>query len=129
MPNQLAIGVLRSRRDARLKELAKTGPLLQGSMTQNHLTCGNPNCRCARGERHTAYQVTRKVNGKTKTLYIPKDLVEDVQVWIEEHRRVKELLKEISELNEQIIRGHVKSKRARARNQAAAERERGTASN
>lgn len=120
MSKTVSIGVLQRRREARIKELAAAGPLLQGSMTQIHLTCGNPNCRCARGEKHTAYQVTRKVRGKTKTLSIPADLVEDARAWVEEHRRVKRLLKEISELSEQIVRLHVKTKRARARNRAAA---------
>jgi len=127
MSKTVSIGVLQSRREARIKELAGTGPLLQGSMTQIHLTCGNPNCRCARGEKHTAYQVTRKVRGKTKTLYIPADLVEDVQAWVGEHRRVKRLLKEISLLSEQIVRRHVKTKRASRRNRAAADNAKGTA--
>lgn len=126
MSKTVSIGVLQSRREARIKELAGTGPLLQGSMTQIHLTCGNPNCRCARGEKHTAYQVTRKVRGKTKTLYIPADLVEDARAWVEEHRRVKRLLKEISELSEQMVRLHVKTKRASARNRAAAGGGKGT---
>lgn len=121
MREQLSIGVLRSRRDARMKELARVGPVLQGSLTQRSITCGNPNCRCASGDKHTAYQLTKKVRGTTKTLHVPVDLVEDVQAWVEEHRRVKALLKEISELNEQIVRCYVTTKRARKRNPEAAE--------
>ena len=122
MPKQkLSIGVLQSRRDARMKELASLGPMMQGSLCRIGVVCGNPNCRCARGDKHTAYQVTKKVRGTTKTLHIPVDLVEDVTAWIDEHRRAKRLLKEISELNEQIVRAYVPTKRARQRNRAAAD--------
>jgi hypothetical protein len=94
------------------------GPLLQGSLAQIGVTCGNPNCRCARGEKHRSHILTRKVNGRTRSLYIPVDLVEEVRAWAGEHRRVKKLLKEISELNEKIIRAHVGTRRAAKARQA-----------
>jgi DNA-dependent RNA polymerase auxiliary subunit epsilon len=120
MSPRLSIGVLKARRDARIRELASVGPLLQGSLAQIGVTCGNPNCRCARGEKHRSHILTKKVRGKTKSLYVPVDLVEDAREWVEEHRRVKKLLKEISELNEKIIRAHVGTKRSRAKRSAKA---------
>lgn len=122
MSAKLSVGVLEARRDAKLKELAKAGPLIQGSLARIGVTCGNPNCKCARGEKHTSHILTRKLRGKTKSLYVPVDMVEAVQQWVDEHKRVKRLLKEISELNEKIIRAHVPSRRAKARNRAAAEK-------
>jgi len=122
---KLSIGVLETRRNARIKQLASVGPVLQGSFCQIKVTCGNPNCRCARGEKHISHQVTKKVRNKTKGLYIPVDMVEDVRTWTQEHRRVKKLLKEISDLNEQIVRAHVSTKRARKANQDAAEQHHG----
>jgi hypothetical protein len=124
MTEQLSIGVLETRRNALIKQLASVGPVLQGSFCQTKVTCGNPNCRCARGEKHISRQVTKKVRNKTKGLYIPVDMVEDVQAWTGEYRRAKNLLKEISDLNEQIVRAHVSSKRARKANQDAAEQHR-----
>ncbi len=120
MSPKLSVGVLEARRDAKLKELAKAGPLIQGSLARIGVTCGNPACKCARGEKHTSHILTKKVRGKTKSLYVPVDLVETVQQWVEEHRRVKRLLKDVALLNEAIIRAHVPSRRAKARNRAAA---------
>lgn len=120
MPRKLSAAVLIRRREAKLKALAACGPSLQGSLCRIRVTCGKPNCRCASGDKHTAFQVTRKVRGTTKSLYIPGDLVEEVQAWVAEARRIKQLLKEISQLNEQLIRSHVQSQRARAKNQAGA---------
>lgn len=120
MPKQISIGVLEARRDARIKKLASVGPLIQGSLTTVNVTCGSPNCRCARGQKHQSHRVTSKVRGKTKTVYVPVDRLEETKAWIQEHKRVKKLLKEISDLNEQILRAHVKTKRARTRNVNAA---------
>ena len=123
MPQQLSINVLKSRRDAKLKGLANVGPLLQGSLGCIGVTCGNANCRCAQGNKHVSHILTKKVGGKTKSVYVPVEMVEEAQTWINEQRRVKKLMKEISDLNEQILKMHVKSKRARERNQAAVQRQ------
>mgnify|MGYP006299372277 FL=1 len=104
MSPKLSIGVLETRRDAKLRQLAEAGPMIQGSLTRIGVTCGNPNCKCARGEKHLSHILTKKVRGKSKSLYVPVDMVETVRKWVEEHKRVKRLLKEVSELNEKIIR-------------------------
>lgn len=121
MKQKLSIGVLEARRDAKLKELARTGPVVQGSLSRIGVKCGNPNCKCARGEKHVSHILTRKFSGKTVSVYVPMDMVETVRKWVNEHRRVKQLLREVSKLNEQIIRAHVPTRRAKARNRAAAE--------
>jgi len=117
---KLSIGVLQARRDARLKELAGVGPVLEGSLARIGVRCGNPNCRCARGQKHTAHILKRQVRGKTQSLYVPVDLVEEARHWVEEYRRARGVLREVSELNRAILRAHVGSKRAKARNRAAA---------
>jgi hypothetical protein len=119
---KLSIGVLQARRDARLKELAGIGPVLEGSLARIGVRCGNPNCRCARGEKHTAHILKRQVRGKTQSLYVPVDLVEEARRWVDEYRRARKLLSEVSELNRTILRAHVGTKRAKARNAAAASR-------
>ena len=122
MQQQLSIEVLRTRRDAKLKKLATVGPVLQGSFARIRVTCGKPNCRCARGQKHTSHILKRQVRGKTRSLYVQVDMVEEVGRWIDEHRRVQRLLGEISDLNRSILRAHVPSRRARAANRAVAEK-------
>ena len=48
-----------------LVALGTVGPLIMGSLAEVGVKCGNPRCRCARGERHTAYVLTSKARGKT----------------------------------------------------------------
>jgi hypothetical protein len=43
---------LRQRRDWVLRSLHIPRDLLRASFVESFVTCGKPNCRCARGERH-----------------------------------------------------------------------------
>jgi hypothetical protein len=45
---------------ARLKKLADFGPMIDGSLVVVRRRCGNPRCRCARGEKHPAHNLTRQ---------------------------------------------------------------------
>jgi len=103
---------LREKRADLLRHLSRTGPLIVGSLARVGVRCGNPNCRCARGERHTAYVLTGKSAGRTKTLHVPRDMVEEVGAWVEAHRRLKQQVRQIAALSEQIVRLHVKESRA-----------------
>jgi hypothetical protein len=58
------------------------------------------------------WQVTLKQAGKTKTVYVPLDLKEEVEASILEHRRLKRLLAEITQLQMALIRSH-KTEQAR----------------
>ena len=117
---QLSVGVLEARREAKLKQVRTAGPLMQGSLATIGVTCGNPRCRCARGEKHVSHILNSKVGGRSRSLYVPVDMVETVRQWVSEQRRVRKLLKEVSDLSERIVRAHVPSRRARARNRAVA---------
>lgn len=108
----ISINVLKTRRNAAIRRLADSKPFIEGSLTKIRVKCGNPNCCCAQGEKHISHVLTKKVCGKTKSLYVPVDLVEEVTKWVEEHRRIKRELKEISSLSEQIIRQHVSTRQA-----------------
>lgn len=120
MKEPWSIGVLERRRAAKLGRLAKAGPMLLGSLAAIRVTCGNPRCRCARGRKHRSHILNRKLRGRSRSLYIPMDLVEVVRQWIAEQRRVRRLVGEISVLGERIIRAHVQTRRAKRRNLAAA---------
>lgn len=100
--------------DARVKKLDATGPVLAASLVKIKKHCGRPGCHCQRGEKHVGNYVTYKEKGKTRTVYVPLDLLEEVKAWIAEHRRVKRLSQEISQLSIARIRGHVTARRRKA---------------
>lgn len=83
--------LLRRLRDARVKELTPRGPPLAASLG-----------RQAGGGVH----VTWKQKGKTRTVYVPKDLTDEVAASIREHQRLKRLLRQITQIQLELIRGH-----------------------
>lgn len=98
---------------SRLKQVAASKPLVAASLVAITKFCGNPVCRCYRGHKHRAHHLTYKVRGKSHTVYVPVDLTEEVRSWIEEYRRLKRLLREISHLTLALVRSHVLERRRR----------------
>jgi hypothetical protein len=106
--------LIRRQIDSRLKQLAPKQPVLAASLVQIQRQCGRPSCHCLRGGAlHVGFHLTCTVAGKSRAVYVPKDLLEDVRSWIEEHRRLKRLLREINQLTLALIRGHVQHRRRR----------------
>ncbi len=90
--------LIRRMRDARLKRLS-------------------PRCvplgACLGRQRGGGCHVTVKEDGRTRTVYVPKELTEEVQASIREHRRLKQLLREITRLELARIRLHRTQSRRR----------------
>lgn len=97
---------------SRLKQLAPARPFLAASLSLVHKRCGQPSCRCHHdGPRHTAHHLTLKDAGKTRTLYVPQDLLHEVQQWVAEYQRLKGLMAEISQLTLALVKSHVQERR------------------
>jgi hypothetical protein len=108
------IAWLTRRRDALLKQLGAVGPLVNGSVVLIARTCGNSSqCRCSRGHKHVSTYLTYAEQGKTRTLYVPVDLEKEVRQWSARHRQLKQLIRQLCELQRTIIRKHVQEQRRR----------------
>ena len=112
-PQTASTSLLRKRKTL-LKHLASVGPLVDGSLVTIHKTCGNPNCKCAKGEKHKGLYLTykgqRKEPGKaakTKTLYVPVALESEVRKWSQECAKARELIRQISEVQRELMRAYV----------------------
>lgn len=99
---------------ARTQALQPRGPALAASLVLIHRKCGRPGCHCQTGPGHPGHYLTCKEAGKTRTVYVPQDLLPQVQSWIAEHRRLKTLLREISQLALAQVQTHVRAARRRA---------------
>jgi hypothetical protein len=81
-----------------LKRLRGSGPFLAASLVVRNKRCGRPDCRCAKeGPIHPTANVTWKEQGRTRTLHVPRELIEEVAQWVEEWKTVRELVHKISE--------------------------------
>ena len=92
-------------RDCYRRELGELGVLIEGSL-----------CKVRRpGRKPPAWQLTFKQAGRTRTVYVPGDLAEEVQQWAREYKRLKQLVRKITRQNLAIIRRHVAARRAASR--------------
>jgi hypothetical protein len=104
------------RRDRLLKKLATVGPFVDASLVTIARTCGNPRCRCARGEKHRSRYLTCKVKPddegrpKTQTIYVPVALQAQAVSWVKEYKRLKGLLRDIGAAQKMIVRCYVKER-------------------
>ncbi|MGO8956485.1 MAG: DUF6788 family protein [Streptosporangiaceae bacterium] len=83
-------------------QLAAIGFVLPGTLTERHVRCGKPNCRCHADPPvlHGPYhQWTRKVAGKTVTRLLSDDQLADYQDWFDNQRRLRALLAELEALS------------------------------
>lgn len=61
-----------------VKVLPKTTDEIEnGGIYVQHIRCGKSNCKCARGETHTAFYFFTRRNGKSVKYYVRKASVED----------------------------------------------------
>lgn len=94
-------------RDALLKEMVNLGDMRRGTLQVRYLPCGKKGCHCTRSgsKGHgPKYSLTYKVEGKTKTEYIPASQVEMVEKQIANHQRFIALNRELMEIHEKICR-------------------------
>ena len=65
---------------------------------ERYVTCGNPACKCARGERHGPlwYLTVTLGRGRTTGGIVPPENVDQVRGWIENYHKVKEHLERIA---------------------------------
>ena len=104
--SKLSILALRNRREGLTKLLPPLGEVLRGSLMERYLTCGNPDCKCARGERHGPvwYLSVTLDQAHRSGCTVPSDQVEQVRRWIENYHQVKANLEKISDINRELMR-------------------------
>ena len=108
---------LRERRQGLARQLPAVTQILRGSLVERYVTCGNPSCKCARGERHGPvwYLTVTLGPGRTTGGVIPADKVDQVRGWIENYQAVKDRLEKISEINRELLRREQQRRRKRGK--------------
>ena len=79
-----------------LARMRALGPMVHGSLVEAKRTCGKRGCRCAKGEPHTAFYLSRRVEGKTRLEHVSRGDVKTVRQWCKNHARLRELVEELT---------------------------------
>ena len=97
---------LRQRQKAILRRLPPLQAILRGSLVERYKRCGKPGCKCANGPGHgPKYYLTVSYPKRRPEMdYVPADLQEKVKEYLENYRKVKGILEELSEINREILR-------------------------
>ena len=108
---------LRQRKQGLAKRFPSVTEILRGSLVERYVTCGNPRCKCARGERHGPvwYLTVTLGQGRTTGGIIPAEKVAEVRGWIESYHKVKDHLEMISDINRELLRRERARQRQRGR--------------
>jgi len=104
--SRLSLLALRKRREGLSKLVPPLSEVLRGSLMERYLTCGNPECKCARGERHGPvwYLSVTLDQSQRSGSTVPADQVEQVRRWIGNYHQVKEQMEKISDINRELLR-------------------------
>ena len=92
-----------------LRKIAHVGPFLEGALCQFQ----RPGCA------QPGWHLTFKQQGRTRTVYVPMDLVSDVKSWTRTYQHLKKLIREVTRHSLGLIHGHVANRRAAGRFRAS----------
>ena len=70
-----------------LRQLQRAQPMVPGSFYLLRRKCGKPHCRCASGQLHASWVLTRSEAGQDRIYPVPKDQRAQVRRWALEYRR------------------------------------------
>src|SRR5512136_3103261 len=89
-------------RQAALRQMAQLGPFIEGSLSPfKRAGCSQP-----------GWHLTFKQRGRTRTLYVPMELVATVQQWTLNYRHLKRLIRQVTGHSRALIHSHVANRRA-----------------
>jgi hypothetical protein len=95
-------------RDAALRQIAQLGPFIEGSLSAfKRSGCTQP-----------GWHLTFKQQGRTRTLYVPMDLVAQVKAWTLNYRSLKKLIRQVTRHSRALIHSHLANQRAASRSRA-----------
>jgi hypothetical protein len=86
-----------------LRQLQRDPPMVQGSFYLLRRKCGKPNCRCASGQLHASWVLTRSEAGKDRIYPVPKDQRAQVRRWALEYRRYQRARAALAKAHPQLL--------------------------
>lgn len=89
------------------KEILQIGPFRKGSINERWQTCSTPNCKCKLKPefKHGPYYFwTTKKNAKTVTILLPKNLLDEANIFRNNAKLFNQKIAQLSDISEKIIR-------------------------
>jgi len=101
---RLSVRQLRTRRARLARQLPDIEATLRGALQRQMRRCGKTGCRCADGELHGPYlYLSVRTGARSRLLYVPAEVVDDVARRVEATGRIDAALTEISAINLELF--------------------------
>ena len=96
---------LRQRKTQLLARFPIPDDMLPGSLSVSNPRCGKPGCHCAtpNDPGHPTWTLTYMVEGKKRTMHVPKDWVEDLETRVQAGREFLDAVREVLAANAQLL--------------------------
>lgn len=94
---------LEKRKKTLVNRLAGNLDFMIGSVVTCRLKCSK-HCECNKGQRHNKSYLSIREGGRTRNLYLPKESVKQAVGMSRSYTRLKQILKELSRLNYELLR-------------------------
>lgn len=78
--------------------------LVKGVLVKVQRTCGKAGCKCARGQKHTCWQLSASVEGKGRTWNVPRRDVGKVEALTQNYRRFRQARARWVRLNREVVK-------------------------
>lgn len=88
--------------------MAQLDPFIEGSLC----SFKRPGCSAP------GWHLTFKQKAKTRTVYVPVDMVPEVKKWTRTYKELKKLIRQVSRQSLALIHGHVANRQAASRSKA-----------
>jgi hypothetical protein len=119
MSKSLSVAEMRSERARLARRLGRRGEIMKGSLVMRATRCGQPGCKCMKGEKHGPYlYVSVFREGRTRSVYVPQHLEGEVRRWVESARALESDVAAITWLNAELLR-HARGKGGKSARGAA----------
>ena len=97
---------LEQRRDTLLARLHALPNLMRGTVYEKLRKCGRATCLCAHGgPKHPTRQLTVTLGGTTRTRYVRRGELEQVQALIATYHELWAIVEELTAVNLALLRG------------------------
>lgn len=83
--------------------LMKIGKMTAGSLSYVYNVCGNPNCKCKKGEKHGPYPLlSLKIAGKKTSKFVKKEERKRIEKQVQEYKKFQKGLTKLTKINKKI---------------------------
>lgn len=103
MKHRNAIPEKERRARSKAAKLIHDSQLVIGSLVEMSNTCGKPNCKCTRGNKHKSWCLSVRDQGKRKMFHVPHELEHEVFKWVDAYRELRKQMEIISQANVERI--------------------------